>query len=240
MNPLLKDVVAAHGGLDRWQQFRQVAATIVTDGALWAMKGLTQDQDPRRMTVSLHEERSQVKPFGNPDWHTDFSPGRIAILQSSGAVVAERDTPRASFAGHGINTPWDSLHRAYFNGYALWTYLTTPFLMTMKGVEVQEIEPWKEGTETWRTLRARFPDTMATHSTVQDFFFGSDLLLRRHDYNADVAGGFDAAQLVYDYVTADGIRMPSKRRAYMRGSDRQVISDPLMVSINLSEIQFSR
>jgi hypothetical protein len=25
------------------------------------------------------------------------------------------------------------LHRAYFNGYALWTYLTTPFLLTMDG-----------------------------------------------------------------------------------------------------------
>ena len=26
---------------------------------------------------------------------------------------------------------------------------------------------------------------------MQDFFFGEDLLLRRHDYNVNVAGGFE-------------------------------------------------
>jgi hypothetical protein len=103
------------------------------------------------------------------------------------------------------------LHRAYFNGYALWTYLTTPFLLTMDGVQVMEGEPWTEGRETWRVLHARFPGSIATHSALQDFFFGDDLLLRRHDYNVDVAGGFAGAQLVYDYIKAeaDGIRLPT-------------------------------
>ena len=36
-----------------------------------------------------------------------------------------------------MNTPWDPLHRAYFNGEALWTYLTTPFLLAMDGVRVR-------------------------------------------------------------------------------------------------------
>lgn len=34
-----------------------------------------------------------------------------------------------TMAGHQMNTPWDPLHRAYFNGEAMWTYLTTPFLL---------------------------------------------------------------------------------------------------------------
>jgi hypothetical protein len=239
MNELLARVVEAHGGFERWRRFSRVEATIVTDGAFWGMKGLTQDQDPRQMTVWLHEERSSVAPFGDPDWHTEFTPDRVAILRGDGAVVAERHDPRASFAGHGKTTPWDPLHRAYFNGYALWTYLTTPFLLTMEGVRVTEAEPWAEGRETWRVLRARFPESLATHSAVQDFFFGEDLLLRRHDYNVDVAGGFAAAQLVYDYIEADGIRLPSERRAYTRGSDSRPILDPLMVSIDISEVQFS-
>ena len=46
-----------------------------------------------------------------------------------------------------MTTPWDALHRAYFNGYALWTYLTTPFLLAMDGVRVEETEPWQEGSE---------------------------------------------------------------------------------------------
>jgi hypothetical protein len=104
---------------------------------------------------------------------------------------------------------------------------------------VTEREPWKEGRETWRVLHARFPGSISTHSAHQDFFFGDDLLLRRHDYNVDVAGGFDAAQLVSDYIEADGIRVPSRRRAYTRGADSRPRLDPLMVSIDVSDVRFS-
>jgi hypothetical protein len=239
MNALVAAIIDAHGGLGRWKSFSKVTATIVTGGDLWHMKGLIQDPAPRQMTVALHEERSSVKPFGDPDWHTDFTPGRIAILRSDGSVVGERIDPRVSFAGHEMKTPWDPLHRAYFNGYAMWTYLTTPFLLAMDGVGVTELESWDEDGEHWRVLRGHFPSAIATHSTVQDFFFGDDLLLRRHDYTVDIAGGFDAAQFVYDYIEADGIRLPSKRRAYTRGPDRRPVPDPLMVSIDISGVRFT-
>ena len=36
-------------------------------------------------------------------------------------------------------------------------------------------------------------------------------MLRRHDYNVNVAGGFGAAQLTSDYVVANGIHLPTKR-----------------------------
>jgi hypothetical protein len=138
-----------------------------------------------------------------------------------------------------MTAPWDPLHRAYFNGCALWTYLTTPFLLTFDGVQVTEREPWTEGRETWRILRARFPGSMATHSALQNFCFGDDLLLRRHDYNVEVEGAFDAAQLVYDSIEADGIRLPSRRRASTRGTDSRPRLDPLMVSIDISDVDFS-
>jgi hypothetical protein len=56
--------------------------------------------------------------------------------------------PRDSFAGHQMHTPWDPLHRAYFNGEALWTYLATPIALAMDGFRVEEIGPWQEGKET--------------------------------------------------------------------------------------------
>jgi hypothetical protein len=71
----------------------------------------------------------------------------------------------------------DPLHLAYFNGYAMWTDLTTPFFMAMPGFQVTEIAPWQEGAERWRGLRARFPDEIASHSKEQDFYFGDDFLL---------------------------------------------------------------
>ena len=129
---LLDAVLAAHGGLDRWRQFSAMDATIVGGGKLWEIKGQPQDPTPRRMTVALQREWASVQPFGAADQKTDFTPERIAIEKLDGRVVAERVDPRESFAGHELTTPWDPLQRAYFNGYALWTYLTTPFLMTLE------------------------------------------------------------------------------------------------------------
>ena len=51
-----------------------------------------------------------------------------------------------------MNTPWDPLHRARFNGEALWTYFTTPFLLAMDGVRVEETESWNEGSIAKRAL----------------------------------------------------------------------------------------
>lgn len=236
---LLEQVLIAHGGLERWNSFSSVRATLVTGGSLWGMKGLTQDSTPRQMTVWLHEQRASVMPFGAPNQRTAYTPDRIAIETIGGQVVAERQAPRESFHGHGETSPWDPLHRAYFNGYALWSYLTMPFLFTLAGVVTEEIEPWSEGAQLWRRLRVRFPEYIVTHCEVQDFYFGEDFLLRRHDYSVDVSGGLLAAQYVHDYVEAEGLRMPSKRRAYRRGADGHAVWDELLVAIDLSEISFS-
>jgi hypothetical protein len=125
-----------HGGLERWRKFTTLSATIVTGGEFW--KGLAQDAEPRRMTVDLRREWGSVDPFGDPDWLTDLTPDRIAIVSRDGKTVAERSDPRAAFRAHTLTTPWDPLRRAYFNGYALWTYLTTPFLFAEPGFEVAE------------------------------------------------------------------------------------------------------
>ncbi|MGW7425354.1 hypothetical protein ACWGJB_35890 [Streptomyces sp. NPDC054813] len=240
MSGLLSEILEAHGGVQRWERLTTATATIVSDGELFASKGLPQDLQPRRMTIGLHEERASVSPFGSPEQHTDFTPGRVAIMRSDGTVVAERLDPRKSFSGHVLDTPWDPLDRAYFNGYALWTYLTTPFFMIMDGMAVEEKEPWTESpTEAWRRLRVTFPDAVASHSTVQDFYFGDDLLLRRHDYHVDIAGGFAAAQYVTDFEEGDGIRFPTRRRAYLRGPDGRPDHDHVMVSIDLSDVHFS-
>ena len=200
MDALLEKVIEAHGGLPTWNRFDKVEATIISGGGFFPLKGFVADPDPRRVSVWLHEERTSLHPFGAPDQRMSFTPKRVAIATLGG----ERSNPHDAFAGHQMNTAWDPLHYAYFNGDALWTYFTTPFLFSFPGVEVEETEPWKEGAEVWRVLRARFPSSIATHSPVQDFFFGEDFLLRRHDYSVDVAGGFGAAQLTSDYCGGSG------------------------------------
>ncbi|HET6941010.1 MAG TPA: hypothetical protein VFH89_02495 [Sphingomicrobium sp.] len=94
-------------------------------------------------------------------------------------------------------------------------------------------------TPRWRsTCRSAITWSISSTSEIQDFFFGEDLLLRRHDYNVDVAGGFDAAQLVFDYAEANSISLPTRRRAFTHGSDHRPALDPLMVSIDISNVRF--
>lgn len=238
VNKLLATIIDAHGGMERWCRYRKVEATIVSGGGFFALKGIPQDAAPRRTSVCLHEERASLVPYGAPDQRSTFTPDRVAVEKLDGAVVAERLAPRDSFAGHQMHTPWDPLHRAYFNGYALWTYLTTPFLLAMEGVRVEETGPWTEGDETWRVLRAHSPRTLETHNLVQDFFVGLDMMLRRHDYSVNIAGGFAAAQLTSNYVEADGSRLPTRRRAYTRGPDRRAVKEMQLVWIDLSEVRF--
>ncbi|QAY79074.1 hypothetical protein [Sphingosinicella sp. BN140058] len=238
MTDLLDDVIAAHGGMEAWRRVRTVDADIVSGGGFFALKGIDQDADTRRISISLHEQRASLHPYGAPDQLSVFTPDRVAVETLDGRVLGERFAPRDSFAGHQMSTLWDPLHRAYFNGEALWTYFTTPFLLTMPGVAVEEADAWQEGEESWRVLRARFPGAIETHSQTQDFYFGPDLMLRRHDYQVNVAGGFPAAQLVSDYVAVEGLRLPTRRRAYVRGPDRQPVREMLMVWIDIANVRF--
>ena len=61
----------------------------------------------------------------------------------------------------------------------------------------------------------------------------------RHDYHVEASGGFAAAQYVSAPVTVEGITLPTKRRAYMRDKDLLPFHDPLMVSIDISDVSFS-
>jgi hypothetical protein len=239
MNALLASILDAHGGLARWHGYQSVDATIVIGGGLFPLKGVVQDANPRRMTVRLHEEHASVMPYGAPDQRSVFTPDRVAVERLDGTLIVERRAPRDSFAAHQMHTPWDPLQRAYFNGESLWTYFTTPFVLACDGVRVEEIDEWREGKETWRCLRAYFPGSVETHSLVQEFYFGDDLMLRRHDYRVNIAGGFAAAQLTSQYIEADGIRLPTRRRTHTRGPDGRPIDDMLMVYIDISDVCFN-
>jgi hypothetical protein len=235
---LLDEVLEAHGGLERWNSLEKASAMFISTGGLIPLKGGQANTTPRKGTASIHEQRTVVDPFLRPDWRMVFTPDRVAIETQDGALVQERLNPRAAFEGHTLTTFWDPLHLAYFNGYARWTYLNTPFLLARPRVEVTEIKPWTEGAERWRGLRAAFPDSFASHSRVMEFYFGDDRLLRRHDYRLEIGGSPRIAQYVHDLVKTDGFWFPTKRRAYARAIDRSPIRDVLLISIDLGDYSF--
>lgn len=236
MNTLATRIIDAHGGLDRWKTFTALSAHLVQGGALWPLKGKPGLLDDTTVTIDLRHEAASHAPFGDASRKSSFTPGRVEIRSADDAVLEALDDPRASFAGHTLETPWNDLQLAYFAGLAMWTYLTMPFLLAQDGVRSEEIGPWEEKGETWQRLKVEFPASIATHSTVQTLYVGEDGLLRRHDYDVEIAGNTPGAHFVSDYVEVQGIMFPTRRRIFPRQPDGQAMTDPLVVSIDLDQI----
>lgn len=236
MDALAKTIIDAHGGLDRWNKFGTLSAHLRQGGALWALKGHEGLLDDTRVTVSLRTEEASHAPFGSASRKSRFTPDRVELLSEDGKVLNELDQPRASFAGHTLMTPWTEPQLAYFAGIAMWTYLNMPFLLAAPGVETQEIDPWEENGETWRRLHVRFPADIATHSTEQVLYVDEQGLLKRHDYDVEIAGDTAGAHYVSDYAEVQGIWFPTKRRIFPRDPAGHAMTEPLVVSIDLDEI----
>ena len=230
MNDLLETAVAAHGGLDRWNQVKSITVDASITGAVWyvknqgdALKDVRFEVDTKRQLLTMD--------FVGQDRRSVFEPNRVVIQRRDGTLIDSRDDPDRSFDGHQFETPWDHLHLAYFVGEALWTYLNTPFLFTWPGFATEEVSPIEVDGETWRRLRVTFPDDIKSHTRQQIFCFGPDGLLRRHDFTIDVNAGAPAMLYATDYRAVDGIVIPTTRRAWL-DDDQQVPA----VAIDMGEI----
>jgi hypothetical protein len=235
MTELLDLAVRAHGGLERWNKLKSIKVAASITGAIWFIKSKGDALKDVVMMVETKKERVTMDLTGQ-DKRSIFQPSRITIEGTDGRVIETRDDPEKSFAGHQLNTPWDDIHVAYFSGEALWTYLTTPFLYTYEGFATEEIESIRADGETWRRLKVTFPEYVKSHTREQISCFGPDGLLRRHDYTVDILGGATGLNYASEYRDVDGIIVPAKRRIYAWEGDYQPVKEPLLVAIDMHDI----
>jgi hypothetical protein len=235
VNDLLESAVAAHGGLDRWNQVKSITVDASITGALGHVKSKGDALKDVRFEVDTTRQLLTMD-FVGQDKRSVFEPLRVVIQRRDGALIDARDDPERSFDGHQLETPWDNIHLAYFSGEALWTYLNTPFLYAWPGFVTEDIAPIEVDGETWRRLKVTFPDHIKSHTRQQISCFGPDGLLRRSDFTIDILGG--ATGLVYatDYRDVAGIIIPTTRRGYAWQGDYQLVPEPLLVAIDMGEI----
>jgi hypothetical protein len=239
---LLDEVIEAHGGMERWAATRTIRGRVRSGGLLVRTRMPGNRFRDSRIEASTGEPVGSAAPFPGEGRRGVFDRGTVRIETLDGEVLASRERPRELFfgrAGLRRNLRWDALDAMYFAGYAWWNYLTHPFLLARDDVSVNEVEPWREaGGETWRRLEAHFPEGLDTHSERQLFYYDADLRLRRHDYTAEVVGGWArAAHMCADHAEVGGLVFPTRRWVRSVGPRNRPLPAPTLVSLQLSEIE---
>jgi hypothetical protein len=234
VNDLLNTVLDAHGGLRRWSQAASIRATADIGGPMWARRGQAGIFGKAHLVVDVQQQHVVFTDFTTPGLRGVYTPGRVAIEDPTGKVVLERHSPREAYQGQELTSAWDELHALYFGGYAMWNYLTTPYLLAHPDVRTEELAPWQPDGEQWRRLRAVFPPHIATHSTEQILSYDTSGLLRRHDYHPYVMGDRPVAHRTEAHRTVAGLVFPTHRYV-LPVADGHPLPNPI-ITIDLTNI----
>jgi hypothetical protein len=235
---LLELACRRHGGFERWNAVRTLTVPMVIGGALFELKGFP---EPLATTVQIDSRtpRTELHPYPLADERGVFTPKRVWIETRERALLAESLNPRDTFAGHVRSTPWDQLQRLYFLGYAMWNYLSTPFLFKLPGFLTTELTPHEEQSESWRVLEVIYPPGFPAHCPVQKLYFDTSGLLKRLDYQTDIAGGV-ASHYCFDPKVFDGLLFYTRRRVVRRTAEGPDLSGPPTISLEFGPVAISR
>ena len=240
MSVLLDEVLDSHGGLERWRTARTIHARVRSGGLLIRTRVPGNRFADYHVTVHVHEARAVLDPFPSTGQRGVFEGGAARIESHDGQVISSRANARSAFFGRsGLrrNIRWDPLDSVYFAGYAMWNYLTAPYLLTREDIDVSEGETWQQGGDTSAARRAL--PTGDRHTLVPpDLLLRRRGHLRRHDYVAEVIGRWArAAQYCADPVHAGGLVFPTRRRVYPIGPGNRSLPFPTLVSMRLTEVR---
>ena len=142
---LLDLVLDAHGGMNRWSELSDLIVDTTLGGSLWAQVGVPTILPNVRLSLSLKRQHVMM--------HSDTAKERMLFDSFGMSLFAPEqrplrlEDPRQSIMERP-GYPWTELQAGYFIGYAMWQYLTAPFLYSYPGFQTEEVEAWHEGGET--------------------------------------------------------------------------------------------
>jgi hypothetical protein len=239
MSELVDLAVEAHGGPRRWAEISRFRLAMSIRGAIWAMKGKPGLLDDVTVEGQTRQQALKITPFPHPGQYATWAPDRETIEADDGTLLDERADPAASFAGHTRQTPWDDFHVVYFASEANWNYAVAPFIFSRPDFATEEIEPWREDGQVWRTLLVTYPEDVVAHCRRQTYYFDDAGLLRRIDYAVDILGGGPAVHYPSDYREFDGIMVPTRRRVYVRNQDGSPARESTSIAIDVTDATFT-
>jgi hypothetical protein len=232
---LVEQAIAAHGGAELWESATEVSVHISSGGLAFASKlqgHAVRDVEAR---ISTHGQHVTLAPYPGPGHCGVLDQyGTVRVETEEGELVEARENARDAFGDLRHKLWWDRLDILYFATYAIWTYVSTPFVFTRADYQVVELDPWVENGESWSRLAVTFPEHVQTHSRDQVFYVDATGLIRRHDYTAEPIGGWaKAAHYCHHHRSFDGLVVPTRRRVYPRKPNSQRRRAPLLVWIDV-------
>jgi len=233
---LLREVMDAHGGFAAWDGAKAVRTVMSTGGVLFLMRTTRDAFHQTEVVVDLKSPRAEIRDFPGGGRNAFFTPGRVWIEDRDGQVLAERHDPRVSFSGLRKQLHWDHLDSVYFAGYAVWNYITAPYLLCRADVAIEEGASCVDKGRTLRGLTATFPEHVPTHNAKQVFYFDDRARLRRHDYHAEVIGPYAvASHYCEDHLKFGKAVFPTRRRVVPRIGSGRTLPFPTLVWIRVHE-----
>jgi hypothetical protein len=232
---LLDDVIEASGGMDCWNRLKRFTLQLSIDGVLFSKAGQSGRFKDIAAEGSTQTQLVRFTGFSGPGKCGAFQPQSVTIEDPNGRVLRSWNDPQQSFCDHAKQAVWDELHMVFFCGFSVWNYLTTPFLLTLPEIRVEELPPWPENGQLWRRLRAVFPPTIVTHCPEQVFYFDDEGLQRRMDHDLL---GTRVAQYLWAHQLFSGILVPTLRRSLTLKPDGTVIAKPSLLDMEIFDAAF--
>jgi len=239
---LAEQTIAAHGGERLWAGASEIGVEISAGGFAFASK--LQGHAVRGVQARVRTGGQHVvfEPYPRPGERGVLEAGgTVRIETDGGEPVQARENARGAFSDLRHKLWWDRLDILYFATCALWTYVSTPFVLAREDYQVREIEPWTENGLRWRRLAVTFPEHVHTHSREQVLYVGEDGLIARHDYTAEPIGSWaKAAHYCFEHRSFDGFVVPTQRRVYPRKANNQRRIAPRLVWIEIPSANVRR
>lgn len=168
----LARTIAAHGGVERWRSIAVIEGSFSSDGLAFSSRMQPFALRSLRISVAPHRRIVALVDYCRPGWHGLWMPDHVEIRDESNRVVALRKRPREHITHRGKMLVWDKLDMLYFAGYAVWNYLSFPFILLEQ--EVIDVDVGDSDIPGNRSLKVRFQEGFPTHSSIQRFHLDPD------------------------------------------------------------------
>lgn len=228
-----KRAIIAYGGFEIWQNNTFIEAEVSVKGLAFTLKQRCFFERVN-IEMKINTPNSSITPIGKDKNIIGILEGNNVRLEDADRnIVSERLNPRDYFPYGRRLLYWDDLDMAYFANYAFWNYLTLPKLLMNETIE------WTEKRE--GVLEAKFPETIPTHSRIQEFHFDTITgLLLQHNYTADIISKYaKAAHVIVNHITIDELTFPSIRLVTPRTKRGGALKKPILIDIIVHNLKLT-